>query len=98
MLIVSGFAGGGVAIGVEVGFGVRVGSIGTGVSVGMGVRVGKGVTVGFTWVWVGPSTVVKTFFGNPLVPDGIRKDMGTRIPRMINREKKFIFFMDWVYE
>jgi len=68
ILIVPGSAGGGVAIGVEVGLGVRVGSDGSGVSVGgsteaIGSKVG--VEAGLTWVRVGPSTgVIKTFLGS----------------------------------
>jgi hypothetical protein len=74
ILIVCGSAGGGVAIGVEVGLGVRVGSGGSGVSVGGStgaVKVGNRVEVGLIWVWAGLSTgVIKTFLGSWLDPPG----------------------------
>ena len=100
ILIVPGSAGGGVAIGVEVGLGVRVGLDGSGVSVGGAIvaTISKvGVEVGFTWVCVGPSTgVIKTFLGSWLESPGLCKAQGTNVLRIINRVKRWIFI--WFIE
>lgn len=101
ILIVPGSAGGGVAIGVEVGLGVRVGSAGSGVSVGGStgtVTDGNNVEVGLNCVWTGPSTgVISTFLGSWLNSPGWWKDQGTNMLRMINRVKRLIFIMDQIY-
>ena len=95
--MVSGSAGGGVAIGVEVGFGVRVGSGGSGVSVGgltTAVNVGISVEVGLTGGSSGPSTgVIKTLLGNWLDPPDWLNDQGVNMLKRINKVKRLIFIM-----
>ena len=98
--MVSGSAGGGVAIGVEVGLGVRVGSGGSGVSVGdstTAVNVGISVEVGLTWGSSGPSTgVIKTLLGSWLDVPGLLNDQGINMLKRINKVKRLIFIIDQI--
>ena len=99
ILIVPGSAGGGVAIGVEVGLGVRVGSGGSGVSVGGSVgvtSVGNSVEVGLICVWTGSTGVIRMFLGSLLDSPCWWKDQGRNMLRMINRVKRLIFIIDLI--